>query len=75
MALGTSKGKWMKIPNEGILAKDKTTKFKISQQMDGEKLMFKVTCSLYFVRQGLIYNNFSVVTILSFSNISTGKKL
>merc|ERR1712243_5076 len=42
MALGTSKGKWMKIPNEGILAKDKTTKFKISQQMDGEKLMFKV---------------------------------
>merc|ERR1712025_508527 len=42
MALGASKGKWVKIPNEGILAKDKTTKFKISQQMDGDKLMFKV---------------------------------
>ena len=46
-ALSGNFGKVWKIPNGDLLAADKATSFKFSQEMEEGKLMFKVNFSLY----------------------------
>ena len=68
-AMSGNFGKDFLIPAEDLLAADKTTTFKISQEMDDGKLMFKVNFLLY---SALCDNQIVVIILVLFSKAEKG---
>ena len=68
-AMSGNFGKDFLIPAQDLLAADKTTTFKISQEMDDGKLMFKVNFLLY---SALCDNQIVVIILVLFSKAEKG---